>query len=738
MTEAISALIAAAMVYCAALCAGLTLVRALQLDLAPEEERFFGFLSGAALLSLVVFALAALHLAYTAVYAALAAACVAVFFWRGRGGLRRSLGPVPTIWRLLFWACYGAYFYYYFPNALAPETSPDGVTYHVGLIARYFQLHSYQWSTTNMYADFPQGVEMLFLFAYSLAKGFGRASAAALVHFSFLASLPFGMIAYGRRFGKAAAGVAGALLFFVTPVVGKAGTSAYNDVALAAILFGMLYALEIWASEKQTEMLVLAGGLAGFAYSVKYTAFVALPFALVYVIWCSRPTPRAAIRSALIALGCALIWIVPWAAKDLLVVGNPFAPFLNTYFPNPYFHVAEELQYRYYMAHLNSLTFPQIPMESFRGFRLGGLAGLLLLASPVALLAMRNARGQALLAAAAVFASTYFTNLGIRFLIPSMVFFALALGVALSWRGIAAVLVVAQAILSWPAILPLYAAPYAWKIDNAPWRTAFLRTGEIDYLAKNIGDAFDIARLIEAKTPAEEPIFEMSDTLPRAYMARDVNAAYLSGWGRNMASVIEAAEYEDALPVFVYRYKFPLRRVGRVRLRQTGASTRDLWTINELRFFRTGTEVSRQPTWLLHAAPNPWDVALAFDGNPTTRWSSWEYLHPGMAIDVDFVARQEIDEIRLLRPSSKDEGQALVEEWNGSRWITIPAAVERVRTPIPPRLRKAAEEYLKQNGVRWLVADRSSWAFEDLLKNRVQWDMTAVAHTRDHVLYRLN
>ena len=112
-----------------------------------------------------------------------------------------------------------------------------------------------------MYANLSQGIEMLFLFAYA----FGRHSAAAVVHFAFLLALPWSMLNYGRRFGFAGAGAAGALLVFLSPVVGRDGTTAYNDVAVAAVIFAVFQLVEIWSENRHPGLLVPIGLAAGFS-----------------------------------------------------------------------------------------------------------------------------------------------------------------------------------------------------------------------------------------------------------------------------------------------------------------------------------------------------------------------------------------------------------------------------------------------------------------------------------------
>jgi dolichyl-phosphate-mannose-protein mannosyltransferase len=739
MTEAASILFAAAIVYGACLCSGITLLRLLGLKLALSEERFLGFLLGAAILSLVVFGIALAHLAYQGVLLTLGIVTIAIYYVFARG--RTSGIPLPSVplkWRVLFWCGYLAYFLVYLPNVVAPEVSADGMSYHVGLVASYYRAHSYRWITTNLYANLSQGMEMLFLFAYGLAIGLGRASAAAMVHFLFLLILPFGMLSYGRRFGMPGAVVAGALLFFMTPVAGKSGTSAYNDVAVAAVLFGLFYTLQLWNEERNHRLLVVAGLLAGFAYAVKYTAFLALPFAIAYVAFHLRHEKRAALRAVLLTSACAAVLIAPWMIKDWIMVGNPVSPFFNAYFRNPYVHVSDERDYVDSMAHYNNVAYRDIPLEvTVHGFKLSGLVGPVFLLSPLGLLVSRNKRGRMLLIAAAVFGATYFANIETRFLIPALPFLSLALAMTFSWRALTVALVIAHAVLSWPSIVGRYCEPYAWRIDKLPWRAAFVRDNAASYIRANAGDGFDMAPLIDRIVPPGEVVLSLSPALPRAYVSRDVNVWFESAWGRKMGDALSVGQSDSSGPVLRRNYRFPSRAVSRIRVvRKTGAD--GLWSINELRFFHQQRELPRDSRWRLQSWPNPWDVQLAFDNNPVTRWRSWENFRPGMFVEADFGAPTDIDEVLVLGAPNEGKIQVDVQEWTSDGWRPIPVERTAAQTPTPPRLRRAAIEYLKSNGVRWLAVDRDNWAFKDLLMNRVQWGITDLAHTGEHVLYRLD
>ena len=234
--QALSILLGALFTVAVATALGASLLRGEYEDLALR------FVTGAAVLSVAVFCLCAAQVAYPVVFAAMGAA--ALLRWRkSLSPSRDRKGAVAYGWtsRLLLLA-FTLYFILYFFNSMAPEASFDGSRYHLALAARYLRDHGFHRITNNMYASLSQGVEMLYVWAFA----FGQHSAAAMVHFAFLLALVWQMFRYGRRIGLPLAGACGALLVFASPVVGVDGTSAYNDVAVAAIAFTLFFLLQIW------------------------------------------------------------------------------------------------------------------------------------------------------------------------------------------------------------------------------------------------------------------------------------------------------------------------------------------------------------------------------------------------------------------------------------------------------------------------------------------------------------
>ena len=119
------------------------------------------------------------------------------------------------------------------------------------------------------------------------------------------------------------------------------GTSAYNDVAVAAIAFTLFHLLQIWDEERTPRLLAAIGLAAGFAFAAKYTAWPAVAYAVGFVLVKNR-------KAVLPVAACAAVMIAPWLLKNWIYLQNPVAPFFNRQFPNPYVMVAFEDSYRHH------------------------------------------------------------------------------------------------------------------------------------------------------------------------------------------------------------------------------------------------------------------------------------------------------------------------------------------------------------------------------------------------------
>ena len=136
--------------------------------------------------------------------------------------------------------------------------------------------------------------------------------------------------------------------------------------------------------------------------------------------------------------------------------------------------------------------------------------------------------------------------------------------------------------------------------------------------------------------------------LPDAYTSREILVGFQSAFNDDMADIFNEGWDESRQPTRRRIFKFPARSAHRVRVLETavGAPLEE-FKVHELRFFFNGAELPRDPAWRLKAWPNPWDVQLAFDNSPATRWRSWETAWPGMYLDTDFGKYQLLDEVTI-------------------------------------------------------------------------------------------
>jgi hypothetical protein len=734
MIHVIPILLAALFTITTAWSLGMILFRALSIHFHRWEGRLLAFLVGSACLSAIMFALCAARLVYRGVLLALGGAIIAYAAFSGAFQTSGKPGaPLPRLWRWLFAASFAAFTYIAFFNALAPEHSSDGMGYHLAEVLKYRNAHGFTRITTKIYANLSQGIELLFLFAFD----FGRHSAAALVHFAFWVTLAFLMVCYGKRIGKPGVGVAGAIFTFASPVVLLDASIAYIDVALAAVLFAVFYLLQMWAEDHDPKLLVPIGILAGFAYAIKYTGLLALPYAVGLVTWKLWRERKPVLQPALAVSVLAAVSILPWMAKNWMEVANPVSPLANRLFPNPYVHISFEDGWRSYLSRYDLPSRWQIPLDvTVRGEHLDGFIGPLFLLAPLALLALRYREGRQLLLPAALFGFTYFGNIGARFLIPVIPFISLALALAASslpW--LLMLLVIGHSIAGWPPVCGLYCAPFAFHLANVPIKAALRLIPEETYLRQYW--EYNIAYMMGAAVPPKDVILASGAT-GLSYLPRDVRIGYESASNEVLQDILWTPVIRRYQPTRIVKFDFPRRRLRKLRVIQTASLPNDQWSIAELRVYNGSAELPRNPAWRLTARPNPWDIQMAFDNDPVTRWRTWQPAEAGMYVEVDFGRPQDLTAVVL--ETSEDAGAAkvrLVGADAAGPWMNVADNAIQLQHPIPVSLRLAASAELKARGIRYVLINPGDPGADDFRHYPGAWGMVAAGAVGDVRLYRI-
>jgi len=716
-----------------ALALGVTALRMLRLELRRAEAICLGFVVGSALTSTLTLGIAALWTAREGVFLAIAS-CAAILLWRQRQwlrGLRRTrLDRIPRALRLLFGAAWLAYGVIYFRQALSPEMSADGMTYHLGLVNLWNHAHGLI-RNNGMYAALPEGVEMLFLFAFAI----GRHSAAALVHLSFLMCLPLLMILYGCRFGWPRGGaVLAAILVFASPLAAADGTAAYNDVALAAIVFAAVYLLEMWRHEKSMGMLLAGSLLAGFAFAVKYTAGPLLLFTAGTVIWEQRrASRRQAAKALLVALAAMAITPAPYLIRNAIWFQNPIAFFGNRIFRNRWFHVSFEQEYVENMSHRQGMTWSETPRElTLGGPKTGESFGPAFVMLPLALIGVVWPQTRLLLAAAAFSACAFAGDKSGRFLIPAVPMLAMAAAFVMcrfrraAW--LAGAIAAVHLVISWPAMNTRLHVYSGWRLIHIPWNAALRRQPEDDYLRKE--PRYTAARLIEDRVPEGQPVFLFAGgDAAQSYTTRPILVPWESAFSEKIGDLIADARNSAQFGRRRWTASFQKTAVRELLIVQAGSTARqDMWSINEIRLCDEDRAWPRSSGWRLDAFPNPWDIGLAFDGSETTRWRSWERLRPGMWIRVRLDRPQELDHVDVLCNDGQWESQMAAFAVTSVGHWKLPWLTGWHMDP-PVDRRKEAMAEVKRAGIRYIAVSRQRWKDEPFGGDFQGWGVHEIGST---------
>lgn len=734
MKAALAALLGAGLTAAACYAAGALLIdriwSGVQSPLRRMERIPLAFTLGAACLHLIVFAILALRIANWPV---LLAVLLGLLGWAIRSGAWKFKGlesqPLERSLLVLLAIPAGLFSLVYFLNALAPENSPDGSSYHLGIVARYLRAGGFERITTNIYAMLSQGVDTLVVPAFAI----GRHSSGALLQFVFALSLGLMLLAYGRRLGKPRVGVAAALLTFLSPVVGRTASISYVDVATAAIVFSAFYWIEIWDDYRDWRLLIPAGLLAGYSYSAKYTAFTIAIYAIGFVLWRTRR-----LKPVLLVAACAGVMAGPWMVRNWVFYDNPVAPLGNWLFRNPYVHVLFEQEYSAYLRHYDVTDPWTLPREAtIGGVKTGGLIGPAFLLLPLGLAALRYRAGRRVWLAGLLVFAPYFGNVGTRFLIPSLPFFSLAIALALArWPLLLGALVAFHAATSWYQAIPLYADMHAWRIDRAPVRAAIRWTDPDQYL-RATSSGYTAARMIEMNVPEGEQVLAMNGAAD-SYTRREIRVSFQSASNEVLADIVNMGWSAGNQPTKARVFRFPETRTTRMRVRQIAqAAFAEQWNVHELRFYSHGVELPRRPEWRLRAWPVPGDVQMAFDKSPATRWRSWETAAPGMYLDVEFGREQSVDEVHMETAPDFSTIRLQVESMSATgAWEKAGEVTEDIDLPPNPQARRMATYEMHQRGVHYLMMWDTDYGADDIRDDPEAWGLDLIAADAGARLYR--
>lgn len=301
---------------------GLWLLRPLRLAARGAERWALAFVLGTGVASLAILLLRAFDVPIPLPALAAVAAL-------GLPGLRSRDAPAPDPRRAQPWvravdtAALAAALLTV-AAALGPETSWDGLEYHLPMVQAWSQ-GPIRALPAMLDAEFRAAVDLLYLPAVAA----GQPDGAAAVSAGFALALAALVRAEAARRASPGAGGLAGLFVLLTPLVFDSAPTTYVDLGVGAYGFLALLFADRWNRTGEPRTLLVSALCLGFAANAKLHAFVLCPAALAVVALGGR---RPAWRPL---AGCAAViaaLVVPWFAKLAATAGNPCFPFLGEWF----------------------------------------------------------------------------------------------------------------------------------------------------------------------------------------------------------------------------------------------------------------------------------------------------------------------------------------------------------------------------------------------------------------------
>ena len=235
-----------------------------------------------------------------------------------------------------------------------------------------------------------------------------------------------------------------------------------------------------------------------------------------------------------------------------------------------------------------------------------------------------------------------------------------------------------------------------------------------------MGAEYEMARLMERLTPPGSHIFSIGVPI-MAYCARDILPSYYSAFNLRLLYTLCAGFDLRLQPLRVLTFRIEQQRLRGVRLLEGKAAKPTVPSIHELRVFGPASELEPQPAWRLNAHPFRWDVSLAFDHNPATRWSAWQQVASGSWIEAQFERDETVSSVRLETSGDQEfipwtlEGKIAAD-----RWVSLSVSPDVTSAPPLADIRRSAVQELKRNHIEYILID-SDFAIPEFRDHAQQW-----------------
>lgn len=297
----------------------------------PLDKLFLAWGTGLGTLGLLGLLFAALQLASRDLLTAFQIALALFFLIRGdlrvlradlralRSGLNLSFSQYGLFTKL---ALILPLLYAFLLTFTPPFEAFDALFYHLTQPARILQDGGLRVADIAPHFWFPNLTENVYLWAL----GMGSERAAQMIHLAWAVLAVLLLWHWSSRVWNVEIARKSLLLLAAMPALPMLASWAYADFALVFYSLAALYAFAKFRITQDGPWLWIMALMAGFAMSVKYTSFV-VPLTCGLLLFLDLPV-RAAIRNITAFSALAVITALPYYARNALLMGNPFYPFV--------------------------------------------------------------------------------------------------------------------------------------------------------------------------------------------------------------------------------------------------------------------------------------------------------------------------------------------------------------------------------------------------------------------------
>lgn len=239
---------------------------------------------------------------------------------------------LPMFSKVLILAISFVLFMCFYQAVALPETSWDGVAYHLPYAKLFNDIRTIPIEDPlNIgYMGLPHGMHLFSTWFY-MANGFNDV-------FARLLSPVFGLMsvllvyAFVRRFADQNIALLSAFFLSLVPLF--IAHSMITYVNLPEAFFCAFAMFMVWAGikSKNSKFIFFGGLLAGAAMLIKYSAIMVVPAALAVIIWFGRKDLKNAVKLSVIFLFAMALMGSIWFARNAAVYGNPVYPYFGGIF----------------------------------------------------------------------------------------------------------------------------------------------------------------------------------------------------------------------------------------------------------------------------------------------------------------------------------------------------------------------------------------------------------------------